>query len=490
MKRIKDKTHSIKFSKKILDKLNPSKPTRYYDILTQGLGIYVGRKKSYFLQASIPTIKSNGNIGSKAIRKVLCGYDVPVADVKAMVRDQYDDFKTAHLADINSLTVGGLVHAFIKEVIKNPDAMRLKQQNRLQYKPKTLVGYWNALRTYVLGEGKTRAGVPYKKILSEPIRVNNTFHTGLLRDIPLNKVTNADVNVWMQRLRNVQGAANHALTALSVAFEYDLRKPKGSLCKNNINPCQRVNKFSSQPDKRYLTAEKYLEIRSYIENNLFRDPLFFAYYILLVECGERQSDIRGLYWKAPLNNLEAAKKRGCTGWLNLDANKDQLHIIDSKNRKSADVTLTKDSIAILKRVNEMRYDKLAWCVKSDWVFPRAEAIDLCISENSYRKKLDYFHFKFDLAVRELIRSTGTKRKLYKYKLLYSFKHLRKTFATQYARVKGVEATQQRMRHSSLEVTQKHYVTPQDENLVVDNLFSPREERKDHKLRSVKGGLDE
>ena len=47
-----------------------------------------------------------------------------------------------------------------------------------------------------------------------------------------------------------------------------------------------------------------------------------------------------------------------------------------------------------------------------------------------------------------------------------------------------------MRHSSLEVTQKHYVTPQDENLVVDNLFSPREERKDHKLRSVKGGLDE
>ena len=62
MKRIKDKTHSIKFSKKILDKLNPSKPTRYYDILTQGLGIYGGRKKSYFLQASIPTIKSNGKI--------------------------------------------------------------------------------------------------------------------------------------------------------------------------------------------------------------------------------------------------------------------------------------------------------------------------------------------------------------------------------------------------------------------------------------------
>ena len=48
MKRIKDKTHSIKFSKKILDKLNPSKQTRYYDILTQGLGIYVGRKKWYF----------------------------------------------------------------------------------------------------------------------------------------------------------------------------------------------------------------------------------------------------------------------------------------------------------------------------------------------------------------------------------------------------------------------------------------------------------
>ena len=490
MKRTKDRSRTFKFTKANLDKLNPSTPTRYYDLTTQGLGLYAYRKKTYFLHASIPTVKANGKIGSIGIRKRLCGYEVSLADVREMVREQYDDFKAANLADVNSLTVGGLVHAFIKEVVKNPDAMRLKQQNRLQYKAKTLVGYGHVLRAYVLGDGKSRAGVPYKQILSEPIRVNNTFHTGMLRDIPLNKVTNADVNVWMQRLRNVQGSANHALTALSVAFEYDLRKPKGSLCKNNINPCQRVNKFASQPDKRYLTAEKYLEIRSYIENNLFRDPLFFAYYILLVECGERQSDIMGLYWKAPLSNLDAAKKRGCTGWLNLDAAKDQLHIIDSKNRKPADVTLTKDCIAILKRVNEMRYDRLAWCVKSDWVFPRAEAIDLCITGNSYRKKLDLLHFKFDLATRELIRSTGTKRKLYKYKLLYSFKHLRKTFATQYARVKGVEATQQRMRHSSLEVTQKHYVTPQDENLVVDNLFSPREERKDHKLRSVKGGLDE
>jgi len=75
------------------------------------------------------------------------------------------------------------------------------------------------------------------------------------------------------------------------------------------------------------------------------------------------------------------------------------------------------------------------------------------------------------------------------KLKFSFKHLRKTFATQYASLKGVEATQLRMRHSSLEVTQNHYVTPKDKDLFVEDLFSERQERKDHKLKAVKGGLE-
>ena len=67
---------------------------------------------------------------------------------------------------------------------------------------------------------------------------------------------------------------------------------------------------------------KVLEIRSYIDNNLHKNtsiftPHFQAYQIVLVENGERQEDIEGLYWKKP-NNIEAAKAKGCTGWLILN----------------------------------------------------------------------------------------------------------------------------------------------------------------------------
>jgi hypothetical protein len=58
-----------------------------------------------------------------------------------------------------------------------------------------------------------------------------------------------------------------------------------------------------------------------------------------------------------------------------------------------------------------------------------------------------------LATRELVRSKKT-RKLYKYKNEYTFKHLRKTFVTHYARGKDAEGKERglvvaslRMRHS-------------------------------------------
>lgn len=69
---------------------------------------------------------------------------------------------------------------------------------------------------------------------------------------------------------------------------------------------------------------------------------------MLVECGERLADLLGLYWKPASDDLNKAVKNGCTGWLNLDATENQLHIIDSKNRKPADITLTTAAIDILK----------------------------------------------------------------------------------------------------------------------------------------------
>ena len=66
-----------------------------------------------------------------------------------------------------------------------------------------------------------------------------------------------------------------------------------------------------------------------------------------------------------------------------------------------------------------------------------------------------------MAVRSLVRSFGS-RKLYTYKNIYSFKHLRKTFATHYGAKYGLQETSERMRHSSTKVTKEHYYNQRDE----------------------------
>ena len=117
-----------------------------------------------------------------------------------------------------------------------------------------------------------------------------------------------------------------------------------------------------------------------------------------------------MYWKKP-TNIPKAQKAGCTGYLDLD--KRLLHIIDSKNRQPATIKLTVEAAACLKKLNEMRYEKLSWCVSSPLVFCQVEDINKPITNNSFRWQRDRFHFRFGLATRKLIRSKKD-RKLYKY----------------------------------------------------------------------------
>ena len=60
---------------------------------------------------------------------------------------------------------------------------------------------------------------------------------------------------------------------------------------------------------------------------------------------------------------------------------------------------------------------------------------------------------------------------------YTFKHLRKTFVTHYARGKGKDGRERRlflvslrMRHSSPKVTKDHYFTEDQEQLRTDNMY--------------------
>ena len=115
-------------------------------------------------------------------------------------------------------------------------------------------------------------------------------------------------------------------------------------------------------------------------------------------------------------------------------------------------------------------NKASFAAGSIWVFPRPTDPTKHINHSSYRCKLRDFHFKFGLATREHVRGKG-KRKVYKYKLTLTLKHLRKTFVTYYGREHGEEAASHRMRHSTLQVTREHYFNAKKEDLKVKHMYS-------------------
>ena len=479
---------TIVFKKAILDKLSHEDGEWRYAKNIEYLCIRVfENKKTYYASWSIPVLGEDGRIRSIGKKKKLGGFHIPLEEIKVKLRTTIDELKKTSQTESDGLTVGGLVSAFIKHGIHGKRVISICK--RLNYKAKTAKEYKQLLNRYILLKGAK--SIELKKQMEEPVRYQGNYYTGALKDVPLDAVSRKHIEIFMTRLAATPAAANHALAALSVAFEFDLQKAKDALFKGNNNPCIRVAKYPINYDKKYLHVEKVLEIRNYIVNNQWRDPHFLTYYMLLCEVGERPADIMGMHWKKPVN-VELEQKRGCTGWLELDAGR--LHIIDSKDRNPADVDLTIEGKQILQKLDELKREKLTWAAASKFVFPQSGRPDVPVTYNSFRFKLVRFNYDFGLSERTLIRSSsgkyGKKRKLYKYKNLFTLKHLRKTFVTHYGREEGLEAASERMRHSSLKVTQDHYYNADKRKLKKDHMYSPRASRAAVKPVAITGGRHE
>ena len=144
----------------------------------------------------------------------------------------------------------------------------------------------------------------------------------------------------------------------------------------------------------------------------------------------------------------------------------------------------------LQKYNSERKE-CAFALGTAWIFPRATDPSKPINNNSYRVKLKYFNYKFGLATREYVRGTG-KRSKYKYKNEYTFKHLRKSFVTHYARSKdehgkerGLVQASLRMRHSSPKVTKDHYFTEDQEQLRVKHMYDTNVDAVEFKKKEQK-----
>ena len=462
---------NINFNKRKLESLKSTKPTWYYAKNFEGLALLVGKKKkTYYAHWAIPVVnKITGNLTYVGKRKKLGGFHIPLDEIKALVRRKLDDLKKVSLTADGSLTMGGLCSAFIKN---GSAGYRVKVKGaKIKYKKKTTFNNNLLLSTYVLLKTKKPEII---SMISDPFKYNGAGYVkDLLKDIPINIISKRDIEIFHTRMEKIPTTANRVLAALSVAFEWDMKRSVDRLYKGDSNPCLRVSKYQESKDKRHLVLNKVVEVRDYCLNEQWRDPHFLTFYALCLEIGERLEDLFRLVWHKPRSTKEI---ESCSGWLDLE-NK-TIHLTDSKDRKEADPPLTDEAIQMLQQLQKYNSERkeCAFALGTPWIFPRATDPSMPINNNSYRVKLKYFNYKFGLATRELVRSKKT-RKLYKYKNEYTFKHLRKTFVTHYARGKDAQGKERglvvaslRMRHSSPKVTKDHYFTEDQEQLRTAHMY--------------------
>ncbi len=461
----------IKFTKTNIEKLeHPTgkKPDRHFATNCSALCVFVqpqpSLNKSYYGSFRKTTIGLDGKKNSSGRYKYICRVgDKPLEAVMTEVKDKLKEWKNEKSQSSKSKTVNTLVDEFKKNVATS---FRVKTKGpKIKYKKITTDDYISKLETYVQLKTKKQELL---SMLTDPFKYNGAgYVTGALKDISLKKLTKRDIEIWHARMESIPTTANRALAILSVAFEWDMKRAVTRLYPGENNPCLRITKYQETKDKKYLELNKIKEIENYCINEQWRDPHFLTFYMLDLEVGERLQDHYAIAWKKP--DLVSEQKE-CSGWINWEAQ--EIHLTDSKNRKPADVGLTDEATQLLKNLQKLKIDtasRAGWAASSKYVFPRATDPSLPINDSSYRKKLLKFNYKFGLAERIYVKGKG-KRKVYKYKNNYSFKHLRKSFITHFGREHGEEAASHRARHSSIKVTRDHYFNPKEEKLKVKHMY--------------------
>ena len=455
-------TKSIRFTKAKLDSLkHTDKQQKFFDLTCEGLALFIypepSHTKSFYAHWSVKTTGPDGKQRSSGRYRYICRYNQkPIEVVKRLVNIKLPEWKRTNNTSSSIITTEKLVRDYLTN---GAGGYRVKSKGtKIRYKAKTTDNYKQLLKSYVLVNTdnqklKDRLLNPYK--LAE-----NNYYKKALHQIELKDLTKRDIEIWHNKLAATPTAANRALAALSVVFEWDGKKLNPMF--EGPNPCLRISKYEETKDKNYIdNNEKLFQIIKYTDEQQWREPHFLTFYRLLMEDGERIEDHFKLLWKEPTSKADALS---CSGWINFRTK--SIHFTDTKNRKPADVELTEEMITMLQKLQNLISDEntnASYAVGSKWVFPRPTDPSKPINNSSYRVKLRDFNYKMGLSIREYVRGKG-KRIVYKYKNILTFKHLRKTFVTYYGRSKGLEAASIRMRHSSMEITKNHYYNEKQEDL--------------------------
>ena len=223
MKKNKDK--SIKFTKAKLHSLkHTEKLQKYFDLQCQGLCIFVHPSHhlaNLIMQTGISKIDAEGKKRTSGRYKYICRLDEkPLDVVKRLVTMKLPDWKKTNSTSSKIKTIKTFVEAYKASAA---GGYRIKSKgSKLKYKNVTTNHYIQVLDTYVLAETEKQQIL---ERLNNPKKLaENNYYTKKLHELPLKDVTRSDIEIWHQKLEDTPTAANRALAALSVVFEWDAKQ--------------------------------------------------------------------------------------------------------------------------------------------------------------------------------------------------------------------------------------------------------------------------
>ena len=350
------------------------------------------------------------------------------------------------------ITVEYLTRKFIKPGL---NSFTLRDESRT-YKPEVAASYVDRLKKYVLYEGCTEQT---RLKHTAPIEFQNAIYTKPLKDYVASELTDDAIKAHKFKLKDTPQVYNTIAALLSVVFNW----AKMNKIYKGENPFLSVKRFPKPKLKVKLPDDVRDRIKDYCESKAFDyNAHFLTIVAMVLYTGFRGNEIFGLRWSEPKTEEEKSK---CSGWLlpgweDLEQ-KSYIFLHDTKNRKDFKAYLRTPLKKLLKRLRNKLYNdqKVSWCLKSDYIFPKTRWNSTYPNEHTDAHALTY-------PLRKLNEDFGLRVETSKGRLKNSFtlKIGRKTFGSEVAAAKGVEIASRSLNHSDTQVTRAHYIVPEDADL--------------------------
>ena len=432
---------------------------RRYDLKVTGLCVHLRPNggKTFYAFKNVPMYNRKNNqwkpntVYKKMFRWAKnTGFNCEAAREKcSKFLDQITDSRSK---TDNEITVDYLVRKFIKTGL---NGFTFKDDSRM-YKQDTVEHYTKSMKHYVLYEGCNNET---RKKHTTPIEFQNVIYSKPLKDYVASELTDDAIKAHKFKLKDTPQVYNTIAAMLSLVFNW----AKMNKIYKGDNPFLLVKRFPKVKVKTKLPDDVRDRIKDYCEGKAFDyNAHFLTGVAMVLYTGFRGKEIYGLRWTEPKTEEE---KSMCSGWLlpgwdNLDQ-KGYVFLWDPKNRKEFKAYLRTPLKKLLIRLRKKLYNdqKVSWCLKSDYIFPKTRW-----NSNYPEEHTDALAWVYPL--RKLNEDFGLRVQTPKGRLKNTFtmKIGRKTFGSEVAAEKGIEIASRSLNHSDTQVTRDHYVVPEDSDL--------------------------